>query len=206
MIAEHLLHSYRLQTAAPLSYSAVYEYTEPKPDWQERTARLYSDGGVFRPRRCEAGSWAWVAVDEDGWMVNYEFGWVQANERVPEISNNQCEYLAMLRAVEAMPGDWGGKICSDSGVTIGRFSQGWKHLNIPPQWERRMQEATQRLSLAPGDYILHKGHPTRADIAAGEGRRKPGGRVYPVSVHQELCDRLCGLALELWSRHSGITR
>lgn len=365
MIAEHLLQGYRL--TEQLTYSATYEYAEQKPDWQERTARLYSDGGVFRPRRCEAGSWAWVAVDADGWMVNYEFGWVTVlnnqtdgalcimcgyenmpnmqqtrgrsslrnstrqgadalqgmherlhdrvegqkpgvqeeagssaaqeapsatpgssdrSERIqgtsvrllrssglevsdhrpyqrrrqrsqgesghgiwsgeflqvaeeeqlsarisgalPQlqsgevhvrdlsscvrcgeplgVSNNNSEYLAMLRAVESMPADWGGKVCSDSGITIGRFSQGWKHLNIPLQWERRMQEATARLSLNPEDYILHKGHPTRADIAAGEGRRKPGGRLYPVSVHQELCDKLCGLALQLWSTHSGVTR
>lgn len=196
MIEPYLLTDYQQIEEGP--HSATYQWADASMFWPEKAAAIYADGGVLRPRGCEAGSWAWVAADGYGNLLTYQFGWVEANPQIDMITNNLTEYLAVLRGLEALPDLWTGKVCSDSGITLGRFSQGWKTNGIPRGWLLRAEYALRRLAVAPSDFILHKGHPTREDLARGHGVRKSSGRSYPVSIHQELCDKLCGLGVRLW--------
>lgn len=173
-----------------------------------RARRLYSDGGVFRPRRCEVGSWAWVATDKDDREVACQYGWIaQGAEASDGITNNMTELLAACRAlaeVTAVVPNWSGMLCSDSKVTLGRLSQGWRLKGIPPSWVTRMGEILR--STGAVHYVPMKGHPTRADLADRQGRSRSDGMVYAVSYHQVKCDRLCNEVLERWSAATGITR
>jgi ribonuclease HI len=168
-----------------------------------RIASVYSDGGVFRPRACEAGSWAWIGVDESNRRVAYQYGLIEGRA----VTNNLCEYAALLRALESVvtvvPG-WSGRACSDSGVTIGRFSEGWRTVGIPQSWVERMHRVWERAGEI--EYVLHKGHPTKDELQAGVGVRERSGRSYPVSHHQVLCDRLCTQVLNDWAKRSGAVR
>lgn len=173
-----------------------------------RTRRVYSDGGVFRPRRCEAGSWAWVATDDQDEEVACQYGWIEQGPNTPDgISNNMTELAAACNALGWMTRvtpRWSGILCTDSQITIGRLSMGWRLKGIPDGWARRMGETLR--SLGAVHYVPMKGHPTKADLEAGQGTRKEDGKTYAVSKHQVKCDRLCGEALKKWSEISGITR
>lgn len=169
---------------------------------------LYSDGGVFRPRRCEAGSWAWVGVDSEGTRVAYQTGWLsQRGVLDGGVTNSISEFAAMLRALEvigrAVPG-WCGRMASDSEVTIGRFRSGWRLSGIPRGWETRMLHALDRVGDV--EYVLVKGHPNRAEILTGVGTRARSGRSYPVSEHQVFCDDLCTRMLDEWGKAHGVAR
>jgi ribonuclease HI len=172
----------------------------------QQVTALYADGGVYRPRRCEAGSWAWVAADWRGRRVAYQRGWMGAQGVLRDgVTNNQAEFAAMLRALESVaevvPG-WSGFMCSDSEVTRGRFRDGWRLAGIPNSWVRRMHAVRDRL----GDieFLLLKGHPTQAELA--EGKVAKGGRELLVSEHQVFCDALCTRTLNEWGAASGIPR
>jgi ribonuclease HI len=158
-------------------------------------ASVYADGGVLEPRGCSAGSFAWIATNAAGEMIHAESGLIEANDYIPLVTNNQTEFLALLRALESMPDGWNGRVCSDSGITLGRFGQGWRLKNIPPSWCIRLGAVLRRLDLKPENFILHKGHPTAADLALGRGQRERSGRWYPVNIHQEACDKMCGKML-----------
>jgi ribonuclease HI len=173
-----------------------------------RASTVYCDGGVFRPRRCEVGSWAWVATDRDDQEVACQYGWVECGPSTPDgITNNLSELTAVMASLvwmcKATP-RWSGRLCSDSQVTLGRVSQGWKMRGVPQRWVERVAEILERV----GDieFVHLKGHPTRADLAAGFKLSSRGDRTYPVSHHQVKCDRLCNEVLEQWSRVAGITR
>jgi len=174
-----------------------------------RKARnVYADGGVLRPRYCEVGSWAWVATDQDDNEVASQYGWIERGPSTPNgISNNISELIAACRALlwmaKATPG-WSGRLCSDSQITLGRLSQGWRMKGIPELWVRRM-------ALVLGDvgdveFVHLKGHPTQADLEVGFKISRTSGRTYAVSRHQAKCDRLCNDMLKKWSEISGITR
>lgn len=177
-------------------------------DAMQRVTTLYCDGGVFRPRRCEVGSWAWVGADNQGRRVAYQRGWLEAHGVVGDgVTNNISEFAAMMKAVEAIgkvsPG-WSGRVASDSQITIGRFRDGWRQRGLPRGWTTRLTQALDRV----GDleYVHLKGHPNKAEISQGEGVRRRNGRRYPVSEHQVFCDSLCTSVLDTWSVFSGVKR
>lgn len=92
----------------------------------------------------------------------------------------------MLAGLEALPDGWSGQVCTDSLLTIRRFSNPETAglAGIPDDWRRRMARVLGRLGAL--EYVLLDGHPTRAQLAAGVGKR--GNKV---SEHQVFCDEEC---------------
>jgi len=149
----------------------------------------YCDGGVIGPNpSVRGGTWAFVLVDalttEDG--CHHQSGVVTPAEAgVDEVTNNLTELLAAVQALEAVHDGWKGTLYTDSHVTRCRLVNKKPGMNgIPPALEARMWE--QRERLGPLRVVLLDGHPTRAQLASGVGKRG-----NPCSKWNKKCDDLC---------------
>lgn len=154
---------------------------------------VYSDGGVIQKNPSDiGGTWAFVQVDGDGQVIAERSGVIPADDTygarvlAGRVTNNLTEFVALLKAVESLPAGFSGVIASDSEITIGRFFRDSPCAGIPEHMERRMRAAVARLG--EPNVIRLKGHPSRADLAAGF---KDGAPVSPFNVR---CDQLCNLA------------
>jgi ribonuclease HI len=150
---------------------------------------LYTDGGVIGSNPSAiGGTYAYRVVDEDGSCEGEAF--VVASDRnrgLGLVTNNQTEMLAMLKGLKQLRSDFAGTIYSDSAVTLGRVFNGWKWNKIP-MWMQAMYRE-ERSRFQHWDQIQHvllDGHPTRAQLAAGTGKRG-----HPVSEHNVWCDQAC---------------
>ena len=153
---------------------------------------LYCDGGVIGKNPSPiGGTWAFCVVDVelfDLHIIEQSGVIVPAQARLPEITNNLTEMLALVRGLQNLPDDWKGTVYSDSQITLGRVFDGWKWNGIPNWLHVEFQRERKRL--CNWEYIrwqLLQGHPTRAELDAGIGKRG-----YPVSIHNQWCDRACG--------------
>src|SRR5262245_20093798 len=147
---------------------------------------LYADGGVILKNPSTiGGTWAWCAVDAEGNRVVERGGVVPAKDGYP-ITNNHREQIAGTLALEAMPDGWSGKVYSDSQIALGRVFKGWKLKNLPSNVAKRSAAAVARLGEI--QTVLLQGHPTRADLASGIGKK----RGLPVSIYNVWCDEECG--------------
>lgn len=148
---------------------------------------LYCDGGVIGSNPSAiGGTYAGLLVYEDGHVYGFS-GAISAQDMGSDVTNNQTEMLALLRGLQKLPDDWCGTIYSDSQVTLGRAFLEWKWKNIP-EWMHRLWRQ-QRGRLKNWDqiqYALLDGHPTKAQLTAGIGKRG-----HPVSVHNVWCDHAC---------------
>lgn len=160
--------------------------------------RLYTDGGTIGKNPSKTGgTWAWCATDEADEFIYGESGYFLAPEG-KEITNHQAEFAAMTRALEAMPNGWDGTICSDSELTVNRFSKGYSCFNIPPNMLSRGKDVIERLGEM--SFIILQNKPTRKDIDAGFGK-KTG---LPVSKWNVWCDQKCrGEAQKIKSETNG---
>ena len=151
----------------------------------EQIIAIYTDGGVIgRNPSAVGGSWAWCAVDAEGNRIIERGGVVEAPPgRV--ITNNHTEYFAATLALEAMPEGWSGTLYSDSQITIGRLLWGWRCENLPVKAVERSRAALARLGRV--EAVLLQGHPTKADLACGMGKK----RNLPVSTHNVWADAEC---------------
>lgn len=151
---------------------------------------LYADGGVIKKNPSPyGGTWAWCAVDGCGNRVIEKSGVVPATA-TRTVSNNHTEQIAITLALEAMPDGWSGTVHSDSQIALGRVFKGWREENLPANISIRSRRAVARLGRI--QTVLLQGHPTRADLENGIGKK----RGYPVSVHNVWCDKACGKAAE----------
>ena len=182
---------------------------------------LYADGGTLGPGNPSpfGGTWAWCLVDEQDVPVQSQAGLVlpatNGKYRDPAVvrgidlsiyidtvsddvvTNNQSEFYAILHGLEAMGARWSGQVCSDSQVTLGRFFDRWKLTNIPSEWAKRMGNVLRRTGqLTP---VLHQGHPTKADLVSGLGKK----RNLPVSKWNVWCDEECGRVRAEYERAKG---
>jgi ribonuclease HI len=148
---------------------------------------LYADGGVIgvNPSRI-GGTWAWRLVDAAGRVKDQASGDFLCGDinGYRAVTNNFTEFLALVNGLKALPDGWGGLVCSDSAVTLGRLFSGWKMAGIPTWLVVAGSAALQRLG--PVEHLLLDGHPTRAQLAAGAGKRG-----NPVSEHNRWCDEEC---------------
>jgi ribonuclease HI len=147
---------------------------------------IYADGGVIQKNPSDiGGTWATCHVDGDNrrcWRASGVL--LPADVGAPFVTNNQTEFYALLTGLEMLATGWSGKVCTDSLVTIRRFRDEGRLAGIPNEWRRRMAMTLGRLGEL--EYVLLDGHPTRAQLAAGIGKR--GG---PVSEHNVWCDHAC---------------
>lgn len=147
---------------------------------------LYSDGGVILKNPSNiGGTWAWCGVDRNGNRIIGKSGSIPANGR--EISNNHTEQIAITLALEAMEDGWSGIVYSDSMVALGRVFKNWREKNLPANISERSKAAVKRLGAI--ETVLLQGHPTKADLESGIGKK----RNLPVSIHNVWCDKACNL-------------
>jgi len=157
----------------------------------ELVRALYCDGGVIQKNPSAiGGTWAWCGTDENGTRIVRRGGFVPANGRF--ITNNLTEYIAATLALEAMPEGWSGKLHSDSQITLGRLFWRWRNKNLPTNVYSRGMAAVERLGKV--EPVLLQGHPTKADLACGIGKK----RGLPVSIHNVWCDHECGRQAQLF--------
>jgi ribonuclease HI len=145
----------------------------------------YCDGGCVGGNPSDQGvTWAYCLVDATGARVAHDSGVIPAPTG-RALTNNQAEYAAAVRALEALPPGWSGPLYSDSAVTLGRLCRGWATNGLPPAWVTRAQAALDRLG--PLRPVLLQGHPTKTDLEQGIGKK----RGFPVSIHNCWCDEEC---------------
>lgn len=153
--------------------------------------RAYADGGCIGINPSpDGGTWAFRLIGFGETVLKEESGIVlPAEAGLPTISNNYTELLACLRALRSLPDGWEGDLFTDSQVTLLRLTKDRPSFNGIPEamveetWRQRRRMGKLRVTLLDG-------HPTRAHLAAGVGKRG-----YPVSEHNVACDKAC-------SRHS----
>lgn len=151
--------------------------------------QLYVDGGVININPSPiGGTWA-ARLIENSQVIWGTGGTITPEQaRMPAVSNNLTEMLALVRGMELLPWDWRGTIYSDSQVTLGRAFLGWKWNNIPHWLYDAFGNQTARLvHWKQIHYVLLDGHPTKAQLEAGVGKRG-----HPVSAHNVWCDLACG--------------
>ncbi len=150
---------------------------------------LYTDGGVIGQNPSPiGGTWAWCMVNADGTRTRHAYGSVTpADLGTPTVSNNHTELLALVLGLEALPAGWTGTVYSDSWVSLQRVFLAAKLANVPPWLVERLQTLQKSGALKQMAYTLLDGHPTRAELAAGIGKRG-----HPVSIHNVWCDQQCG--------------
>jgi ribonuclease HI len=159
---------------------------------------LFADGGVISVNPSTiGGTWAYRLV-KNGIVVCEKSGIIRPAEAgLPAITNNLTEMLALVKGLLELPADWIGIVYSDSQITLGRVFGSYKWAGIP-LWLHRMYQRA-RGHLIHWDqihYIQLDGHPTRAQLAAGIGKRG-----HQVSIHNVACDQLCQLAAQKGSQH-----
>lgn len=129
--------------------------------------------------------WAWCHVDAGGWRVREESGVLTPDDvERAAVTNHHTETYALLLALEALPDDWSGRACSDSKNALRVFFGEGSLRKLPAAWRPRIGAVLKRLDRI--EAIRLDGHPTRAQLAAGIGKR--GG---PVSHHNVRVDALC---------------
>jgi ribonuclease HI len=152
---------------------------------KDPVAKVYCDGGVMQINPSPLGAaWAWCHTNDKNVVLTEESGLLLPSKTWPQITNNYAEYVACLRALEALPDDWHGSVYTDSNVTIGRMSKGWATEGIPELLVTRARHCLSRLGVI--DWYLLDGHPTRAQLREGYGKRG-----NPVSIHNVWCDEQC---------------
>lgn len=148
---------------------------------------LYADGGVIGHNpSLIGGTWAWcqVANGQRGLCASGVI--TPAETGLPMITNNLTELYAILQARESLPYAWSGIIHSDSWVSLQRVFLAAK-LNNVPEWLIERLQRMQRDGWFRGcSWQLLDGHPTKAQLAAGVGKRG-----NPVSEHNVWADAEC---------------
>lgn len=149
---------------------------------------LYTDGGVIGPNPSVlGGTWAWCMTDANSERIRHAYGRVTPREcDVPAVTNNLTELLALILGLEALPNGWTGTVYSDSWVSLQRVFLAAKLNNVPEWLTDRLQALQRSGKLAGMSYVLLDGHPTKAQLAAGKGKRGA-----PVSIHNVWADEMC---------------
>ena len=149
---------------------------------------LFTDGGVIGANPSSiGGTWSYCLVDATGERTECDSGIITpAQAGLPAITNNLTELLAIVKGREALPYAWTGTIHSDSWASLQRVFHHAKLANVPPWLVTRLQTLQRDGWFSGCHWQLLDGHPTKAQLAAGVGKR--GG---PVSAHNVWADQEC---------------
>lgn len=158
--------------------------------------KLYTDGGVISKNPSPiGGTWAWCLVRDDC-LVRRDSGVVihTATISFPEglVTNNQTELFAVVQGLSQLCIEDVVEVCSDSAVTLGRIFKNFAFSNIPFWMKSALEIEKERLvHFSKFTYTQLDGHPTKAHLLAGIGKRG-----NPVSKWNVLCDKLCNEAAQ----------
>lgn len=157
---------------------------------------LYADGGVIQKNPSEiGGTWAYVIVDDDDETVLYQdSGIVTADEAGTPVTNNQMEFLALIRGLSGnlTVSQTLREVRSDSKISLGRLFSGWSITNIPQwmidEWKAVLKHYDTKVwsNCLMMKHTLLDGHPTDGQLEKGTGKRG-----HPVSKWNVMCDRMC---------------
>lgn len=148
---------------------------------------LYADGGVIGSNPSPlGGTWAWCQVVGDERVACASGVILPAEVGLPAITNNLTELYAILEARESLPYAWSGTIYSDSWVSLQRVFLAAKLNNVPDWLIRRLQSMQRGGWFSGCSWQLLDGHPTKAQLSAGIGKRG-----HPVSKWNVWCDQTC---------------
>jgi hypothetical protein len=171
---------------------------------------LYADGGLALANpSIIGGAFAWCGVgtldarprikgslpgglDHDSPRLIAGSNYMVKPAKMDCVTNNQVELWAVIRALESMPPNWSGRVCTDSQCTIGRVFHNQACRNVPEGMIARLRLVQAHVNLKKCEYVLLAGHPAKDDLEAGFHKKKG----LPVSVHQDYCDRQCDREIE----------
>lgn len=147
--------------------------------------KAYCDGGTIGPNpSLLGGTWCWVWIDNTGTKIKHEKGIIEPEDiELPEVTNNVAELYAAIRLIDSLPEEWEGTIYTDSLITLRRITTGNKFKGVPiwlTNWTMKLR------SYKKYQVSLLSGHPTKAELVKGFGKRG-----YPVSEHNKFCDQQC---------------
>lgn len=149
-------------------------------------AWLFADGGLCGANgSATAGTWAYVIVQDCQRVESGSGVLTAATIGLPTISNNVTELYALCKGMRALGEGWRGTICSDSHVTLCRRFPTAKMEGVPEPLIRFARCQFSRF-VRTCNWVLLDGHPTRAQLAAGVGKRQG-----PVSQWNVWCDKEC---------------
>jgi len=152
--------------------------------------QLFVDGGLIGSNPSKiGGTWAYRLLSK-GEIVKENSGMITLKEsEMYRISNNLTEMLALINGLNILPFDWRGTVFSDSKITLGRVFVGWHWSDDElPAWMKNRLE-NQKARLVHWGQIhcgLLDGHPTKAHLASGFGKRG-----HHVSEHNLAVDKMC---------------
>lgn len=160
-------------------------------------AALYSDGGLLGKNGDDGllGVYCWVQVSTRGEYLRHDTGTVLHAFDGRPIENNLVELVALLRGLRSLPDGWSGRVFSDNknalGWTFPAFQDGqgarrgdYKTNGVPTALRSYIHCTRRRLGRI--EAMLLDGHPTRAQLAEGWGKRG-----NPVSEWNAWCDAHC---------------
>lgn len=161
---------------------------------------IYCDGGCVKKNPSQiGGTWAYVCVesafelgepdtrgglDARGTFVRGGSGFLPNSTYNTLMTNNIMEYEAVVKGLESMDAGWSGVVYSDSLITLERIFGNWRNKNVPESLIERKNKALNRLGKVTCRHV--DGHPTKAQLDAGIGKRG-----NPVSRWNVMADSLC---------------
>lgn len=161
------------------------ERVKEATDTMSRVVAVYCDGGLVGRNPSDiGGTWAWCGVDKDGNRIVEESGFVAATA-TRKVTNNHTEQIAICKALEALPDGWSGTVYTDSNCALKRVFRGATTYNLPRNIKARCAAAVRRLGRI--EAVLLEGHPSKADLERGYGKKHD----LPVSEHNVWCDKAC---------------
>jgi ribonuclease HI len=146
---------------------------------------VYSDGGCVKVNPSpHAGTWAVVYVDMTGREIGHAAGYLVPDEGTVE--NNLMETFAALVGLEVLPDGWAGTLYTDNLNALRRITtpRGTSFNGPAHELRERCCYVRDRMPDMTGQLLC--GHPTRAELESGRGKRG-----YPVSVHNVRANALC---------------
>jgi ribonuclease HI len=162
---------------------------------------LFTDGGLVSPNPSKlGGTWSWCAVDQQGEHIREVSAYLlpkqvecPGNPRInyEVVTNNDVEFYAAMRALQAMRDGWSGILASDSSVTIDRLQKiraGVSVRSLNAGWSGIVQSCYHRLGVVK--FVLLAGHPSLKDLERGY-KEQPDGTQVRVSRHNKWCDEQC---------------
>lgn len=164
--------------------------------------RLYCDGGIIgRNPSPYGGTAAWRRLSGETVMAWNSRIILPEETKTGLVTNNNSELIALLDGIELLPAGWKGTVYSDSRNALGWVFKGYTiDSNIPHGLMVRLNQMVARRKTDGLSYVLLQGHPTKADLAAGIGKK----RGLPVSEHNVFCDEACQSLARKWLAQEGV--
>lgn len=156
---------------------------------ETKVLSVYADGGVIRVNPSPiGGTWAYVHVEDGNQIIRKAYGVMAPSSGIGGcVTNNVSELFALCRAILAIPTGTQAHIYSDSQCSLLRVFKSAKMNQVPDWLVLLRHEAAEHLQCLDGvQWTLLDGHPTKAQLLAGVGKR--GG---PVSWWNVWADSVC---------------